>query len=123
VIETVIGQNATSFREVVLLEFPRKDCWTIGFVTGPTKGEIQRVAKDEMVNVLVPTTPNPTSGYLVFVRRAEVVSLSMTVEDGIKLVVSGGIVAPPDPSELPLKKKRHPRTFIPRLPLHEKAKQ
>ncbi len=123
VIETVIGRNATSFREVVLVEFPRKDCWTVGFITGVAKGEIARIAKDEVVNVFIPTTPNPTSGYLVFVPRADVTSLSMSVEEGIKLVVSGGIVTPPDPSEFPLKKKRHTRTFIPRLPLHEKAKQ
>lgn len=123
VIETVIGQNATSFREVVLVEFPRKDCWTVGFVTGVAKGEIQRMTKSDVVNVFIPTTPNPTSGYLIFVPRGDVMTLSMSVEDGIKLVVSGGIVAPPDPSELPQKKKRHTRTFIPRLPLHEKAKQ
>lgn len=87
VIETVIGQNATSFREVVLVEFPRKDCWTVGFITGVARGEIGRIAKEEVVNVFIPTTPNPTSGYLIFVPRADVVPLSMTVEDGIKLVV------------------------------------
>ncbi len=96
VIETVVGQNATSFREVVLVEFPRRGCWAIGFITGVTKGEIQRLTEDEVVNVFVPTTPNPTSGYLVFVPRQDIVPLSMSVEDGIKLVVSGGIVTPPD---------------------------
>jgi uncharacterized membrane protein len=123
VIETVVGQNATSFREVVLVEFPRKDCWAVGFITGAVKGEIQRGTRDDALNVFIPTTPNPTSGYLVFLPRADVVTLKMSVEDGIKLVVSGGIVAPPDPSEMPQRKKRHTRTFIPRLPLHEKAKQ
>lgn len=98
VIETVVGHNATSFREVVIVEFPRRGSWSIGFVTGSTKGEIQRLTDDEVVNVFVPTTPNPTSGYLVFVPRRELVTLSMTVEDGIKFVVSGGIVTPPDPS-------------------------
>jgi len=105
VIETVVGQNATSFREVVLVEFPRRDCWTVGFITGVAKGEIGRLTKEEVVNVFVPTTPNPTGGYLLFVPRAEVVPLRMSVEDGIKLVVSMGIVAPPDPDALPAKRR------------------
>ena len=95
VIETVVGQNATSFREVVLVEFPRRDCWTIAFITGVAKGEIGDLADEEVVNVFVPTTPNPTSGYLVFVPRTEIIPLTMSVEDGIKFVVSMGIVAPP----------------------------
>jgi uncharacterized membrane protein len=127
VIETVVGQNAQSFREVVLIEFPRKDCWTVGFLTGAAKGEIARVDKEGMVNVFVPTTPNPTSGYLVFVPRRDVRKLAMTVEDGIKLVVSGGIVAPPEPGDdgapEPAKKKRSIRRFIPKLPLPERMRQ
>ena len=125
VIETVVGQNAQSFREVVLIEFPRKDCWTVGFLTGAAKGEIGRVDKEAMVNVFVPTTPNPTSGYLVFVPRRDVRKLAMTVEDGIKLVVSGGIVAPPEPSDgdPEPKKKRSIRRFIPKLPLPERMRQ
>ncbi|MCK6452102.1 MAG: DUF502 domain-containing protein [Alphaproteobacteria bacterium] len=107
VIETVVGQNATSFREVVLVEFPRRGCWTIGFITGVTKGEIQRLTEDEVVNVFLPTTPNPTSGYLIFVPRQETVPLSMSVEDGIKLVVSGGIVTPPDPAAEGVAAGRH----------------
>jgi uncharacterized membrane protein len=94
IFETVLAKQSNSFREVVLIEFPRREMWTIGFVTGRIEGEIQALARDEMVSVLVPTTPNPTSGYLVFVPRREVVPLSLTVEEGIKLVVSGGIVTP-----------------------------
>jgi uncharacterized membrane protein len=105
VIETVVGQNATSFREVVLVEFPRRDCWTVGFITGVAKGEIGRLTEHEVVNVFVPTTPNPTGGYLLFLPRAEVVPLQMSVEDGIKLVVSMGIVAPPDPAALPVRRR------------------
>lgn len=96
IIETVVGHNATSFREVVLMEFPRKGVWTIGFITGKTKGEIQRLTGDDYVNIFVPTTPNPTGGYLMFVPRRDVVPLAMSVEDGIKLVVSCGIVTPSD---------------------------
>lgn len=110
VIETVVGQNATSFREVVLVEFPRRDCWTIAFITGVAKGEIGELTDEEVVNVFVPTTPNPTSGYLIFVPRAEIVPLHMSVEDGIKFVVSMGIVAPPSPQVLADKRRRLART-------------
>ena len=95
IVESVLAQKA-AFREVVLIEFPRTDCWSLGFVTGKTEGEIQELTEDEVLNVYVPTTPNPTSGYLVFLARSEVVPLSMSVEDGMKLVVSGGILSPPD---------------------------
>jgi uncharacterized membrane protein len=92
----VLAKQSNTFREVVLVEFPRKDMWTIAFITGKTEGEISEIAGNDPVSVYVPTTPNPTSGYLVFVPRRDVVLLSMTVEEGIKFVISGGIVAPPD---------------------------
>jgi uncharacterized membrane protein len=69
--------------------------WTIGFITGRTEGEIKELTHEDSVNVYVPTTPNPTSGYLVHVPRRDVVVLGMTVEEAIKFVISGGIVAPP----------------------------
>ncbi len=94
VLEMVLENRTGSFREVVLCEFPRKDSWAIGFVTGVAGGQIGRLSDDEMVNVFVPTTPNPTSGYLVFIPRRELVPLSMTVEEGIKMIVSGGMVTP-----------------------------
>jgi len=94
IFETVLAQSSRSFREVVLLEWPRRGLWVIGFVTGPTKGEIGRHFDGEFVNVFLPTTPNPTSGYLVFMPARDCIRLDMSVEDGIKLVISGGIVAP-----------------------------
>ncbi len=94
--QTVFGQKSAAFREVVLLEYPRRGIWGIGFITGITQGEIQTLTEDEVVNVFLPTTPNPTSGFLLFVPRRELVVLEMTVEEGIKLVISGGIVSPPD---------------------------
>lgn len=94
IFETVLAQSSRSFREVVLLEWPRRGLWVIGFVTGPTKGEVGSHFDGEFVNVFLPTTPNPTSGYLVFVPVRDCIRLDMTVEDGIKLVISGGIVAP-----------------------------
>jgi uncharacterized membrane protein len=94
IFETVLAKQSNTFREVVLIEFPRREMWTLGFITGRIEGEIQALSRDEMVSVLIPTTPNPTSGYLVFVPRRDVVPLSLSVEEGIKLVVSGGIVTP-----------------------------
>jgi uncharacterized membrane protein len=97
IFETVLAQSSSSFREVVLVEYPRKGMWALAFVTSATKGEVQNVIKDEVVNIFLPTTPNPTSGFLLFVPRRDVVVLHMTVEEGIKLVISGGLVTPQDP--------------------------
>jgi uncharacterized membrane protein len=96
IFETVLAKQSNTFREVVLVEFPRRQMWTIGFITGRAEGEIRELSDEpEVLNVFIPTTPNPTSGYLVFVPRRDVVALSMTVEEAIKFVISGGIVAPP----------------------------
>jgi uncharacterized membrane protein len=94
--ETVLKRQSEAFRQVVLFEYPRRGSWAIGFLTGSTKGEVQNLTDDDVVNVFLPTTPNPTSGYLLFIPRRELVSLSMTVEEGIKMIISGGIVTPPD---------------------------
>lgn len=96
VMETVVSNRSDSFREVVLIQYPRKGIWGIAFVTGHTKGEVQDITTDEVVNVFVPTTPNPTSGFLLFVPRRDLVPLSMTIEEGVKMVISGGIVTPDD---------------------------
>lgn len=97
IFETVLATQSTAFRQVVLVEYPRRGIWALGFVSGVTKGEVQNLTEDEVINVFLPTTPNPTSGFLLFVPRRDLVVLNMTVEDGIKMVVSGGIVTPPDP--------------------------
>ncbi len=96
IFETVLAQQSDAFRQVVLFEYPRRGSWALGFITGMTEGEVQDLTADDVVNVFLPTTPNPTSGYLLFLPRRELVVLSMTVEEGIKMVVSGGIVTPPD---------------------------
>ena len=95
-VESVFSQKAGAFRQVVLVEWPREGVWTIGFLTNETAIEIQRRLPREVVSVMVPTTPNPTSGYLVFVPRESVVPLEMSVEDAMKMVLSSGIVVPPD---------------------------
>ena len=96
VFETVFAETSRAFREVVLIEYPRKGVWAIGFATGTTSGEVQNIIEDEVVNVFLPTTPNPTSGFLLFLPRRDVTFLSMSVEEGVKMVISAGVVTPPD---------------------------
>ncbi|MCK5374923.1 MAG: DUF502 domain-containing protein [Alphaproteobacteria bacterium] len=99
IFETIMASKSTAFREVVMLEYPRKDVWSIGFVTGASEGEVQSHTSQETVNVFVPTTPNPTSGYLLFVPKKDLAYLDMSVEEGVKLVVSAGIIMPSEHKE------------------------
>jgi uncharacterized membrane protein len=94
IMETIFRNQSQAFRQAVLVEYPRKGLWTIAFVTGTTGGEVKTLLKEDLVNIYVPTTPNPTSGFLLFVRREDVIYLDMTVEEAFKLVVSGGLVTP-----------------------------
>ena len=94
IIETVMASKSRTFRQAVLVEYPRRGLWTIGFVTGVADGEMTGQAGADAVSIFVPTTPNPTSGFLLFVPRSDVVPLSMSMEDALKLVISGGIVSP-----------------------------
>jgi uncharacterized membrane protein len=96
IFEAVFAQQAQAFRQVVLIEYPRRGSWAVGFLTGTTSGEVQRNTREVVKNVFVPATPNPTTGFLLFVPEREIHVLDMTVEDGIKLVISGGIVTPPE---------------------------
>ena len=79
------------------MEFPRKGAWTLGFLTNKQQGEAQTVAGLETWTVFVPTTPNPTSGFLLMLPRHEIVELEMSVGDGMKMIISGGAVVPPWP--------------------------
>jgi uncharacterized membrane protein len=94
ILETVLASQSDAFRDVVLVQYPREGLWVIGFVTGVTKGEVQDSIPETTVNVFIPTTPNPTSGFLLFCPKEELVYLKMSVEQALKLVVSGGIVTP-----------------------------
>jgi uncharacterized membrane protein len=96
ILETVLQQQSKAFRQAVLIEYPRRGIWAIGFITGATEGEVQSLILQEVVNVFLPTTPNPTSGFLLFVPRKDIVILDMSVEEAVKMVISGGIVTPPD---------------------------
>jgi uncharacterized membrane protein len=105
IVETVLA-NRTAFREVVMVEYPRRGAWSLGFITGTVQGEAQNVCDEEMVSVVIPTVPLPTAGYLVFLPRSEVVVLDMTVEEGMKMAISGGIVAPPSRRPPPQRRDR-----------------
>lgn len=96
IFETVLQKQSSAFRKVVLIEYPRRGIWCLGFLSGTTEGEVQNLTDEQLLNVFLPTTPNPTSGFLLFLPKKDVVILSMTVEEGIKMVVSGGLVTPPD---------------------------
>ena len=96
ILETVFADHSAAFREAVLVEYPRRGIWAIAFITGRTKGEVQNMTEEECINIFLPTTPNPTSGFLLFVPKKDLIPLSMTVEEAIKMVISGGIITPPD---------------------------
>lgn len=94
VMETLFGAGGDSFRKVLLIEYPRKGVWTLGFQTGSGMGEVQARTERQVVSVFVPTTPNPTSGFIILVPKEEVMELDMSVEDGLKFVMSLGVVVP-----------------------------
>ena len=93
--DTVLKRDRGAFRKVVLVEYPRRGIWAVAFVTGVSEGEVQEVTEKRLVNVFVPTTPNPTSGFYILVPIEDMIELSMTVEEAFKLIISGGMVTPP----------------------------
>ena len=103
--DTFIQQDRSSFQQCVLIEFPRRDTWVLGFSTGPGARETCEATGQALVHVFVPTTPNPTSGFMIMVPRSDVKMLTMSVSDGMKLIISGGAVLPkaqaPFPTTVP----------------------
>lgn len=93
--QAVLDKESSSFKEVGLIEYPHTGIWTMCFITGTTKGEIQEKLSEEVVNVFIPTTPNPTSGILVFIPREKIKILDISVEAAIKMIVSLGVITPP----------------------------
>jgi len=93
-LEAVLGSRSNAFRQVVLISFPQPGQWSIGFVTGTANLSLQEGHDPGMVAVFVPTTPIPTSGWLIFVAEKNLQVLPMSVEDGMKMVISGGMVTP-----------------------------
>ena len=95
-LEAFFIQKNQAFKRVALLEYPRRGTYVIGFITGESKGEVQSKINKNMINVFVPTTPNPTSGFYILIPEDELIVLDMTVEDAFKLIISGGIFSPPE---------------------------
>ena len=98
IVETFGPGHRSQFTQVVLVEYPRKGIWTVGFVTNKTQGEPQKKLPGEIWTVFVPTTPNPTSGFMLMVPREETIELAMSVGDGMKMVISGGAILPANPT-------------------------
>lgn len=92
--ETLFSTQGKSFRKVVMVEYPRRDLWTLAFVTGDTADMFDELAGEELVNIYVPTTPNPTSGFFLMAPKKDVVPLNISVEVGLKLILSTGVVVP-----------------------------
>jgi uncharacterized membrane protein len=94
--ETVFAQTDRNFEKACMIEYPRRGIWAVGFISTQTKGEIaaKSPAGEELLSVFVPTTPNPTSGFLLFFPKSDVVELDMSIEDAAKLVISAGLVYP-----------------------------
>jgi uncharacterized membrane protein len=93
--DTLFSESGTAFRTAVLVQWPRPDVWTIGFVTGTPGGDVVNYLRgEEYLSVYVPTTPNPTGGYFVMLRKSDCIELKMSVDDALKYVVSMGVVAP-----------------------------
>jgi uncharacterized membrane protein len=100
--ETVLVQSKTSFKQACLVEYPRRGVWAIAFISTEAKGEIaRRTPEPDMVSIFMPTTPNPTSGFLMFVPRRDVIELDMSIEEAAKLVISAGLVTPEDSQRQP----------------------
>lgn len=110
VMRTVLDDGAESFKRVLMVQYPRKGLWTLGFQTGVGVGEVQQRTEHEVITVFIPTTPNPTSGFVIMVPREDAIELDMSVEDGLKFVMSLGVVVPKWPA-----KPRYPSEVAPPL--------
>lgn len=99
IVDTFAQQQKAIFQKTVLIEYPRKGVYAIGFLTSSAKGEVQEKTERPLLNVFVPTTPNPTSGFLLMLPEEDVTHLDMPVGDGMKLIISGGAVVPPSPTQ------------------------
>ena len=99
IVDTFGKQNRAVFKQVVMIEYPRRDCYAIGFLTNDAEGETEQVTGRKLTNVFIPTTPNPTSGFLLLLPREDVIKMDMSVGEGMKLIISGGAVIPKQDAE------------------------
>jgi uncharacterized membrane protein len=96
IVETIFNQSGTTFQKACLIEYPRRGLWAVAFVATDTRGEIPgKAGEPDLVSVFLPTTPNPTSGFLLFVPRRDMIPLDMSLEEAAKLIISAGLVTPP----------------------------
>ncbi len=103
ILETLLRDSKTRFRRVVMVEYPRRGVWTLGFVTGTLSSQLQSHLPQKMISVFIPTTPNPTSGWYAIVPEDETIDLAISIEDAFKVLISGGIVSPGEnPSSVPI---------------------
>ena len=103
--DTLFSESGNAFRTAVLVQWPREGVWTVAFITGTPGGEVAAYLRDEFVSVYVPSTPNPTGGYFVMVRKSDSVDLDMSVDAAHKYIISMGVVAPSDPALAPVSTK------------------
>ena len=99
-VDAVFSDKGQSFKKAVLIEYPREGLYSIAFVTGVSRGEVQVKTAQKCVNVFVPTTPNPTSGFYIMVPESDAIGLDMSVEEAFTLIISGGIVSPEDVQQI-----------------------
>lgn len=97
---SLFSGSGKSFRKVVLVEYPRKDMWSLAFLTGDGAPEVNTRMGRQMVSVFIPTTPNPTSGFMLLVPREDVIELDMPIDDGFKMIISVGVVVPEPTKEI-----------------------
>jgi len=95
IMEAVLATDAKSFRKVLLIEYPRKGLWSLAFMTSDNLGEVQAKTGSKVISVFVPTTPNPTSGFVIMVPVEDAIELDMPIEEGLKMIISMGVVIPP----------------------------
>ena len=94
VMQTIFSKNSQAFRKVLLIEYPRKDMWTVAFLTGSPEAQVTKGLEGEMVSVFVPTTPMPTAGFLLMVAKSETIELSLSVDEALKYIISLGVMQP-----------------------------
>ena len=104
--ETLFSTQGKSFRKVVLVEYPRRELWTLAFLTGETAEQLIEITERDLVSIYVPTTPNPTSGFFIMVPKEDIVELDITVEAGLKLILSTGVVVPDHLKQKALEQKK-----------------
>ncbi len=103
VIQAIFATNSDAFRKVLLVEYPRKGMWSLAFQTGVTHADIKQHTQEEMVSIFIPTTPNPTSGFLMMVPKSEAIELSMSIDEALKFIISLGVMQPVSPEAFAVK--------------------